>query len=432
MINIVDAIMGSGKTSAAINYMNANPDKRFLYITPFNDETERIRDACRNLDFWVPSNRIDEYEFRKGRHLKALVDQGRNVAMTHALFMMSDDETIRAITRHDYVIFIDEVIDVFEPLEITDSDIDMVVNSGWLVGHGDGADTEYEYFEPAADKRYQGGRFSDLFTLAKSRRLINIREETTGRKFYFWTLHKELFTLSDTIFVLTYLFDGMPMKAFLDMHHIEYHFIGVRMDDDGVYRFTEDRRRPEYARSIPSKIHICYDDRLNEIGSRRTALSATWTKNAVNSLSDGRIDKLRKNINTFFRNRCPGYIKSDGRLWCTYKDAVGRVRDKGFYTSHLAWNTRATNRYQNCSALAYCVNVFINPNTMNYFTASGAELDVDKYALANMVQWIFRGSIRRGEEMWLYIPSARMRALLEQWLTDLAQADSHDRGDIDE
>ena len=40
---IVDEIMGSGKSSAAINYINNSPhDKKFLVITPYLDEIKRL------------------------------------------------------------------------------------------------------------------------------------------------------------------------------------------------------------------------------------------------------------------------------------------------------------------------------------------------------------------------------------------------------
>lgn len=39
---IVDSIMGSGKSSFAINYMNKTDD-RFIYITPFLSEIERVK-----------------------------------------------------------------------------------------------------------------------------------------------------------------------------------------------------------------------------------------------------------------------------------------------------------------------------------------------------------------------------------------------------
>ena len=415
MIQIVDAIMGNGKTSAAIQYMNEHSSSPFLYITPFNDETLRIRDACPGLHFWVPSNELSEFEFQKGKHLKALVAEGRNIAMTHSLFMMSDDEVITMITRKKYVVIIDEVIDVFQPLAISDSDIKLVLNSGWLVGQGSGENSDYEYLISSTEEKYSGGRFADLYNLAKSRRLVRLRETETDQKFYFWTLHKELFTLSEQMFVLTYLFDGMPMKAFLDMNQIPYQYIGVGRDSSGVYRFMDQSILPEYVTTLREKIHICDNERLNAIGARRNALSVTWMKNASAKKGDDRLDRLRKNVNTFFRNYCPDHMGNQ-RLWCTYKCAMDRVGDKGFRSRHLAWNARSTNKYQNCIAMAYCVNVFMHPNAVNYFSAGGASVDVDKYALANMVQWVYRGAIRCGKEIWVYIPSQRMRDLFEQWI----------------
>ena len=49
ILNIVDSIMGSGKTSAMINMINASgDDRRFLYITPYLAETQRIIESCKN------------------------------------------------------------------------------------------------------------------------------------------------------------------------------------------------------------------------------------------------------------------------------------------------------------------------------------------------------------------------------------------------
>lgn len=54
-INIIDAICGSGKTSAAINYINSSPDdQHFLYITPYLTEVERIINACSSKKFKQP------------------------------------------------------------------------------------------------------------------------------------------------------------------------------------------------------------------------------------------------------------------------------------------------------------------------------------------------------------------------------------------
>ena len=56
-INIVDAICGSGKTSAAINMINSSDkEQKFLYITPYLDEVQRIIDSCPEKHFRQPEN----------------------------------------------------------------------------------------------------------------------------------------------------------------------------------------------------------------------------------------------------------------------------------------------------------------------------------------------------------------------------------------
>ena len=422
MIRVVDARMGTGKTSAAIQYMNDHPDRRYLFITPFINETERIHKACPDLKFWIPSNRLDEFEFKKSRHLLALVNEGRNVAMTHALFKRCDDETIKAITDVGYVVFIDEVIDIFVPLDISNDDIKIITDSGWLKGSGSGEQTDYEYYEMYAAKQYRGGMYNDLFVAAKSHRLVNIIDRNGKNRFYFWILHKDLLALSDEIYILTYMFDGMPMKALIEMNGLPYEYMSVTVDERGAYRFV-DGRSDDHAPELKGLIHICQNDKLNAIGDNPTALSVSWSKRAIMNPGNGMMSQLRKNLNTFYRNYVPRDIKVDGRLWCTFKDAMGKVRDKGFYHNNLAWTSRATNDYQHCAALAYCVNIYMNPNINNYFSLNGVSIDPDKYALANMVQWLWRGCIRRGREMWVYIPSRRMRELLINWLDRLAGED---------
>lgn len=45
------------------------------------------------------------------------------------------------------------------------------------------------------------------------------------------------------------------------------------------------------------------------------------------------------------------------------------------------------------------------------------------YALSTMLQWIWRSAIRRGEEIWLYVPSRRMRTLLKDWMERVQNGD---------
>ena len=78
---IIDSIMGSGKTTWAINYMNRSPRRRFIFATPFFNEDARIRNGCPSLNFVEPDGL-----FSKPSDLRRLVAEGKNVATTHALF----------------------------------------------------------------------------------------------------------------------------------------------------------------------------------------------------------------------------------------------------------------------------------------------------------------------------------------------------------
>ena len=51
-VNIIDSIMGSGKTSWAIQFMEGmhRSYQKFLYITPFKSEVERVIGSV-NSDF---------------------------------------------------------------------------------------------------------------------------------------------------------------------------------------------------------------------------------------------------------------------------------------------------------------------------------------------------------------------------------------------
>ena len=73
MVKVCDAIMGSGKTSATITYINEHPEKKFIYITPYLDEAERIRQACPQAEFVEPNNKDPKYSFSKTNHTAELV-----------------------------------------------------------------------------------------------------------------------------------------------------------------------------------------------------------------------------------------------------------------------------------------------------------------------------------------------------------------------
>ena len=102
---VIDSPTGKGKTNALINMINkeTTDNKRFLIITPYTAEVNRI---CDNTDCRQPVG-ISE---RKRDNIKSLLVDGYNVCCTHALFDLFDEETndILVNNGYRYTLIVDE------------------------------------------------------------------------------------------------------------------------------------------------------------------------------------------------------------------------------------------------------------------------------------------------------------------------------------
>lgn len=433
MIYVVDALMGAGKTSAAINYMNSHKDRHFLYITPYLSETERIRKACPDLSFVLPSNQSKETGYRKSSDMLNLVRQQRNVAMTHELYCRSDASVIDAIAAGKYTVIIDEIIDVFEKPDYSQDDIDAAVKAGFLSPDKEHS-TKENVFYTAGETKYGGGVFNNLIRVGEMRRLVKCANATGPERYVCWMLHRELFEASVDTYVMTYLFDGSLMDAFFKLNKLSYTPMSVKRTPDG-YQFDPQGEVPAYAKSIKDLLIICDREKLNRIGDAETALSKSWyrtncylTEKKAPRHPGGKryrktdaektgADWLRNNLNVFYKYYCDE--PTNRRLWCAFKDYIGMIRGKGYYKCYIPWNTRATNDYSDKTALAYLVNTYINPSIKIFLESAGVKFDQDRYALSYLVQWIWRSAIRNGQRVYLYLPSSRMRRLLNEWMDSL-------------
>lgn len=158
-------------------------------------------------------------------------------------------------------------------------------------------------------------------------------------------------------------------------------------------------------------IHICELEKMNMIGDRDSDLSKSWYLRNKNNAS---IKVLKKNMVNFFRN-----IRNDcssDNIWTTFKEYQSCLKGAGYTKGFLPLNARATNEYRDRTSVAYPVNRYLNPFVKNFFTTNHISVDENGYALSEMLQFIWRSAIRDGKEIWVYIPSIRMRNLLKQWI----------------
>lgn len=396
-ITVVDARMGRGKSSAAIRYMNRYKGaKRFLYITPYLNEVDRI---CEQCDF----DQSDSDYMSKSAELKTHIRHGKNVAATHSLFYLMDEEALELVRANHYSLIIDESIQVIERLNVTDKDFALIISQ--LADVGENGVVRWK------DKEYDG-RFCDYKELADAGSLRMIDSALLN------VMNPDMLRSFDEVFMLTYLFDGQYQKAYLDFFGFDYRIIGVELDEDG-YRFSNapDSPPPLDYRSL---IHIVETPAMNKVGDRKFALSKNWFTRRGYDHPD--IRALRNNLKKFFQGAPGG--NHDSRLWTSFKDARDKLTDRRtgrFRNNFLQVSARATNEFRNRTDIAYMANRFVDPNLLKFFSERDIEINSDHFALSEMLQWVWRSAIRDNKPINLYIPSSRMRELLIDWMNSTSE-----------
>ena len=396
-ITVVDARMGRGKSSAAIRYMNRYKGaKRFLYITPYLNEVDRI---CEQCDF----DQSDSDYMSKSAELKTHIRHGKNVAATHSLFYLMDEEALELVRANHYSLIIDESIQVIERLNVTDKDFALIISQ--LADVGENGVVRWK------DKEYDG-RFCDYKELADAGSLRMIDSALLN------VMNPDMLRSFDEVFMLTYLFDGQYQKAYLDFFGFDYRIIGVELDEDG-YRFSNapDSPPPLDYRNL---IHIVETPAMNKVGDGKFSLSKNWFTRRGYDHPD--IRALRNNLKKFFQG-VPGG-NHDSRLWTSFKDARDKLTDRRtgrFRNNFLQVSARATNEFRNRTDIAYMANRFVDPNLFKFFSERDIEINSDHFALSEMLQWIWRSAIRDNKPINLYIPSSRMRELLIDWMNSTSE-----------
>ena len=229
-----------------------------------------------------------------------------------------------------------------------------------------------------------------------------------------WLFPVEAFNAFKKVYILTYMFRAQVQRYYYDYYHLPYSYVYVTGDSIENYTFTDNAEqisKIEY--DFPNLIHILEDKKLNQIGAREHDLSKNWyVRNAGNAV----IEQLKNDISNFFKHKRK--TKTGSNLWTTFKDFKNVLSGKGYGRAFVPLNMRASNKYRDRVSVAYPVNRYLNTGSKNFFLQHGVEVDEDGFALSEMLQFIWRSAIRDGKEIWIYVPSARMRELLKNWIAE--------------
>ncbi|MDR7868138.1 MAG: DEAD/DEAH box helicase family protein [Sporomusaceae bacterium] len=395
MIKIIDSIMGSGKTSWAIQKMNDNPYLRYIYITPFLEEVERIKQSCPGLHFYEPQNMGGG---KRGNLLKLLKD-GKNIVSTHALFQMSTAETIQLLNKWDYSLILDEVFNVLEEVKLKKGELKNVI-----LKHFADIDENNQLIWRDIDC---DSRYNDIKQMALDGNLI-----ACGDYALVWTFPHAVFECFKEVYILTYMFKYQEQRYYFDQFKIKYKYFKLwrAEDKDNKYHLIEHDGQQYDTSQVKPLINI-YQGHLNSMGDKSNfVLSKSWYRKNKKT----NVIVIKNNTRNYFGNIVKG--KSDQNLWTVFNEFSTLVKGEGYSKGFLACNARSTNKYSHKTNIAYLINLFINPVIAKYFQQFNIKINDRGIALSYLLQFLFRSAIREGKPINLYIPSRRMRLMLMRWL----------------
>ena len=411
-VTIKDRHCGYGKSTEMINSLS--PDRSYLIVVPLNSEVKRfIENAPRDVNLVEPVSTRDEdpdkrataTHDRKRDHLRELLDGGHSIVTTHALFT-----DIAYLAQEGlllgYDVMVDEVLSVAHSVthEVANSGKGVSIQSwkGLYIEHGFATvdpDTGMVYPTPEWETKQHLPELSDtLFNMAKARSLFAV-----GDNVLVWELPPILLKAVGSLTIYTFLAEGSLMAGFMRRNDINFTH---DRDLSSERQFRETAKRLIEVRDIPSvnrlKLSYSSQQRMTKVDHKKVS---------------GALKKIKERLMRGIPMENV-MITSARDMWYTPSGRPGpfAVGSRMFENTNWVPNTtRGTNDYRHCTHLIYLWDQHLNPRIAE-FLGVDSQRHRDMYAISELIQWVYRTQVRDGKPITLYLPSGRMRKLLQRWL----------------
>lgn len=426
-IKVLDFLCGQGKSTFVQDYVLKNRGEKYLYIAPYLSECHRfagtvykdsdqkkkpLLDECggylyrdddvgrsmSEMGFMHPSN--SNSAGSKEVSLCQLMSRGKNIVSTHALF--TDLGSNATQCAGEYVAIIDETVNIYE-VDNRKKDVEFCLKRQLMYIDQDGMTLRFDRAKLGVSEDGEdsaiGSRYEDLAVQCDLGQLLWVNGCAV-----IWELSVDLLKSFKEVWVCTYMFEGSDMATYFKKHGLEYEYVDI---GGSGYKT---------ARDVAHLIEVVDDVKLNSIGDA-VSLSATNAK--VDAKSGGKLGKsavkttLKNNLHNLINQKWKA--RSDDRLWTCYKDQSAFVANGKYGKQFLPFNYKATNEYIEVHHVAFMLDVYQNPTIQQICRQRGVTSNEDHFAISTLVQFIFRSAVRNGEKIKLYLPSPRMRGLLDRW-----------------
>ena len=322
-----------------------------------------------------------------------------------------DLDMLELLKSKNYVLMIDECLDVLDTYKISKDDLKIIFNEKLVSLDEDG------FLVWNEERKPYKGVYGDIKRLCSFKSLMGFKKENSDElaRIIMWNFPVDFFKCFDESYIFTYLWEGSIQKSYFDIHGIKYEKYMLDYDRQLIPHCKEIEY--EKRKNIVDLINI-YDGKFNKIGmkiGKSNPLSKSWYE-----------DKRKKNRSIFsqLKNNTENYFrtvtktKSIDNMYTVFKPYCKYVKGEGYTKGFVSCNARGTNEFKNKKSLAYLINFFMSPDIKQFVEHYHIEFDDNLFSLSALLQWIWRSQIRDGKSINLYIPSERMRELLKMWINE--------------
>ncbi len=431
---MIDSPPGTGKSTAILSRENQTVNQSpTIYFVERISEIYRYTESCVHLE--TPAK--DDNHSTLTESLLSLLKQGKSIATSHALLANMTAEHWYEVSKHNYKYVIDEAItEVRKVLEIRSKDIEKLVGDGYLVIEEKG---EHSFVRVTQKEGYEEHQklLSKIHT-GQTKLLGDPSGEAKDCTYVLvWGIHPDTFLCASSIEVLTYQSEGSFLHKYLEMLKIDIKKKSIINGEIVPYVYQDGSRYRD--------LIVVHDGKQNDFAVTRgdkldSGLTSTWYGSEHRKRNSPKLKKVRANVLSFFRSMGKDCTQETfaftspekSKDSVTYSDFYNRTLHKkldvsrGSNTSTLDYdfkkvtflpqNIRGVNDFAHKQYMAYLCNTYPIQPLQAAFAQEGFAIDTDDYALNQLIQWVFRGAVRNGKPMTVFIPNRRMRRMFLKWL----------------
>ena len=397
-IKIIDKPCGSGKTTAMIDGFNSN--EKYLVIVTLLSEVGRVIAQSKRVPFVQP----DDTNSTKYENLEEQLILGSNIVSTHEMYERLVP-LAKAGLLDDYNIIIDEVPDTVQSVATKSSTSikEFYLDTGYME-----VDEVSGLIKPTQKWIERQDEVSDTLSPKVLSAAMSGCLYLQDNKMFIWALPSTILQAGRSLTVLTYKSEGSMFLSYLRKLQLPYE---VEVDKDAEGEFLRQANELITLRDIP---------KLN-----RHKLSYTGQQQGQKLAKC--VSKLNIALKNLRERKLQGVAVKDILITCKKDAWIEASKDnktkagvfaKNSRLSKATWaanTTRGTNDYAHCSHLIYLYDQHPNQYLTRWLGDNSREF-ADQYALTELVQWVWRSRVRKGEPIILYLPCQRMRKLFEEWL----------------